>query len=66
MYFCSIHLGRGLQGVRYVTKELICKLTKQTDLAQVTNLNLMLAKEGGKKIKVCNKTFTHICVREEN
>ena len=51
-----IHKGHGLQGVRYITNDLICKLTKQTDLGQVTNLSLMLAKEGGKKIKVSKST----------
>ena len=44
--------GQSHSGVRYITKDLICKLTKKTDLGQITTLNLTLAKEGGKKIKV--------------
>ncbi|KAK2177182.1 hypothetical protein NP493_614g00022 [Ridgeia piscesae] len=38
-------------GVRYITEDLIRKLTKQEHLAQITSLNLTLSKNNGKKIK---------------
>lgn len=39
-------------GVRYITEDLIRKVTKIENLGAVTTLNLTLSKEGGKKIKV--------------
>ena len=39
-------------GVRYIMEDLIRKLTKQEHLGHVTSLNLTLAKDNGKKIKV--------------
>ncbi|XP_041098758.1 centriolin isoform X5 [Polyodon spathula] len=38
-------------GVRYITEDLIKKLTKQDNLALVQSVNLSLAKGGGKKFK---------------
>ncbi|KAI1900561.1 hypothetical protein AGOR_G00051190 [Albula goreensis] len=38
-------------GIRYITEELIKRLTKQDNLAFVSSLNLSLAKSGGKKFK---------------
>ncbi|KAG9354507.1 hypothetical protein JZ751_001217 [Albula glossodonta] len=38
-------------GIRYITEELIKRLTKQDNLAFVRSLNLSLAKSGGKKFK---------------
>ncbi|XP_018420154.1 PREDICTED: centriolin [Nanorana parkeri] len=38
-------------GIRYITENLIHKLSKQENLAFVTALNLCLSKEGGKKFK---------------
>ncbi|XP_012576987.1 PREDICTED: centriolin [Condylura cristata] len=38
-------------GVRYITEELIKKLTKQDNLALVKSLNLSLSKDGGKKFR---------------
>ena len=39
-------------GVRYITEDLIRKIAKEDQIEMITNLNLTLAKEGGKKIKV--------------
>ena len=52
--------GQSHSGVRYITKDLICKLTKKIDLGQITTLNLTLAKECGKKIKVNFKCWFKI------
>ena len=38
-------------GVRYITEDLIRKMARDDQLEMITNLNLTLAKEGGKKIK---------------
>ncbi|VDI37859.1 Hypothetical predicted protein, partial [Mytilus galloprovincialis] len=38
-------------GVRYITEDLIRKIAKEDQIEMITNLNLTLAKEGGKKIK---------------
>ncbi|KAL5012079.1 hypothetical protein ScPMuIL_010630 [Solemya velum] len=38
-------------GVRYITDDLIRKITKEENLETIRNLNLTLSKEGGKKIK---------------
>ncbi|XP_055896823.1 centriolin-like isoform X5 [Biomphalaria glabrata] len=38
-------------GVRYITEDLIRKISKESNLDLVTSLNLTLSKEGGKKIK---------------
>ncbi|KAI0228191.1 Centriolin [Lamellibrachia satsuma] len=38
-------------GVRYISEDLIRKLTKQEHLGHITSLNLTLAKNNGKKIK---------------
>ena len=42
----------GQAGVRYITEDLIKKIAKEEALEMITSLNLTLAKEGGKKIKV--------------
>ncbi|XP_056011092.1 centriolin-like isoform X6 [Ostrea edulis] len=48
----SVHGEQGGQsGVRYITEDLIKKIAKEDALEMITNLNLTLAKEGGKKIK---------------
>ncbi|XP_061184132.1 centriolin-like [Saccostrea echinata] len=48
----SVHGDQGGQtGVRYITEDLIKKIAKEDALEMITNLNLTLAKEGGKKIK---------------
>ena len=41
-------------GVRYITHDLIKKITKENDLLNITKLELILAKKDGKKIKVRN------------
>ena len=41
-----------MHGVRYITEDLVKKLTKQDDVTQIITLNLTLTREGGKKIKV--------------
>ncbi|KAL3870359.1 hypothetical protein ACJMK2_038429 [Sinanodonta woodiana] len=41
----------GQAGVRYITEDLLKKVTKEENLEMVTTLNLTLSKEGGKKIK---------------
>nr|XP_034299667.1 centriolin isoform X8 [Crassostrea gigas] len=41
----------GQAGVRYITEDLVKKIAKEDALEMITNLNLTLAKEGGKKIK---------------
>ena len=41
-----------VSGVRYITEDLIKKISKQDQLGIITTLNLTLSKEGGKKIKV--------------
>ncbi|XP_041369906.1 centriolin-like [Gigantopelta aegis] len=38
-------------GVRYITEDLIKKISKEENFDRITNLNLTLAKEGMKKIK---------------
>ena len=38
--------------MRYITEDLIRKISKEENLDMVTTLNLTLSKEGGKKIKV--------------
>ncbi|KAH9490600.1 hypothetical protein Btru_033787 [Bulinus truncatus] len=38
-------------GVRYITEDLIQKITKETNLDLILSLNLTLSKEAGKKIK---------------
>ncbi|KAG8518835.1 Centriolin [Galemys pyrenaicus] len=38
-------------GIRYITEELIKKLTKQDNLTLVKSLNLSLSKDGGKKFR---------------
>ena len=48
----SAPVQNGQAGVRYITEDLIRKLTKEDNLEMVTTLNLTLSKEGGKKIKV--------------
>ena len=50
--FVSAPVQNGQAGVRYITEDLIRKLTKEDNLEMVTTLNLTLSKEGGKKIKV--------------
>jgi centriolin len=39
-------------GVRYITEDLIKKISGHDHLPTLTTLNLTLSKEGGKKIKV--------------
>lgn len=46
----------GQAGVRYITEDLVKKIAKEDAMEMITNLNLTLAKEGGKKIKVTIKT----------
>ena len=49
-----IFLGTSnLTGVRYISEDLIKKITKLEHLEAVTTLNLTLSREVGKKIKVC-------------
>ncbi|XP_029466666.1 centriolin isoform X2 [Rhinatrema bivittatum] len=38
-------------GIRYITEDLVKKLTKQDNVLYVNSLNLCLAKDGGKKFK---------------
>ncbi len=51
-YFNKLLLFTGLTGVRYMTEDIMRKVTKQNNVEAITNLNLALSKEGGKKIKV--------------
>ena len=39
-------------GIRYITSDLIKKLAKEEDTFNITNLEIILAKKDGKKIKV--------------
>ena len=48
----SVGAGGVQIGVRYISEDLIRKLTKQEHLGHITSLNLTLAKNNGKKIKV--------------
>ena len=53
LYFCFLAtVQNGQAGVRYITEDLIRKISKEDSLEMVTTLNLTLSKEGGKKIKV--------------
>ena len=53
MVFCVAYTVGGSQaGVRYITEELIRKIAKEDNFDMIASLNLTLAKEGGKKIKV--------------
>ena len=42
----------GQAGIRYITEDLIKKVSRADSLDVITTLNLTLAREGGKKIKV--------------
>ena len=48
----SATVQNGQAGVRYITEDLIRKITKEDNLEMVTTLNLTLTKGEGKKIKV--------------
>ena len=39
-------------GIRYISEDLIRKVSRQDHLESITVLNLTLGREGGKKIKV--------------
>ena len=47
-----------MAGVRYISDELIHKVSKQNHLEMITSLNLTLNKEGNKKIKVGTQAFS--------
>ena len=51
MFIIILFIGQQA-GVRYITEDLIRKMARDDQLEMITNLNLTLAKEGGKKIKV--------------
>ena len=53
----------GQAGVRYITEDLIRKISKEDSLEMITTLNLTLAKEGGKKIKVGEVTLKFVPFR---
>ena len=42
----------GHAGVRYITEDLVRKIAKEDSLEMITNLNMTLSKDGGKKFKV--------------
>ena len=52
MYEFEMDIFAATQGVRYITEDLIKKITKQDRLEVIASLSLTLSKEGGKKIKV--------------
>ena len=60
--FCvSFAVGGSQVVVRYITEDLIHKITKEENLDMVTSLNLTLSKEVGKKIKVSSQ-IRSVCV----